>query len=55
VLVEGPTDALPDQFTGLTRTNKTVNFPGRADLVGQMVPVQATSAHQWGFMGQVAS
>jgi tRNA-2-methylthio-N6-dimethylallyladenosine synthase len=54
VLVEGPTGELPGQFTGLTRTNKTVNFPGRPELVGHMVPVQAISAHQWGFMGHLA-
>lgn len=53
VLVEGPTDELPGQFTGLTRTHKTVNFPGRPDLVGRMVPVQAVSAHTWGFMGEM--
>src|SRR5207249_11003489 len=29
VLVEGPTDEMPGQFSGLTRTNRTVNFPGR--------------------------
>jgi tRNA-2-methylthio-N6-dimethylallyladenosine synthase len=53
VLVEGATDELPGQYSGLTRTNRTVNFPGRADLVGQTVPVQALSAHTWGFMGEV--
>jgi tRNA-2-methylthio-N6-dimethylallyladenosine synthase len=53
VLVEGPTDELPDQFSGLTRTNKTVNFPGRPELVGQMVAIRATSAHQWGFLGDM--
>jgi tRNA-2-methylthio-N6-dimethylallyladenosine synthase len=55
VLVEGPTDEMPGQFTGLTRTNKTVNFPGRPELVGQMVPVVATEAHPWGVMGQLAA
>jgi tRNA-2-methylthio-N6-dimethylallyladenosine synthase len=54
VLVEGPTEEMPDQFTGLTRTNKTVNFTARPELVGQMVPVIATEAHAWGFMGQLA-
>ncbi len=53
VLVEGPTDELPGQFTGLTRTHKTVNFPARPELVGQMVPVQAISAHTWGYMGEM--
>ncbi len=52
VLVEGPTDVLPGQFTGLTRNNKTVNFPGRPELVGEQVPIRATEAHAWGFMGQ---
>ena len=53
VLVEGPTDELPGQFTGLTRTHKTVNFPARPELVGQMVAVRAVSAHTWGFMGEM--
>src|SRR5712692_9808932 len=53
VLVEGPTDELPGQFAGLTRTNRTVNFAGRPEMVGQTIPVQAIPAHAWGFMGEV--
>ncbi len=53
VLVEGPTVEFPGQLTGLTRHHKTVNFSGRPELVGQMVPIQAVSAHTWGFMGTV--
>jgi tRNA-2-methylthio-N6-dimethylallyladenosine synthase len=55
VLVEGPTEEMPGQFTGLTRSHKTVNFPGRPEMVGQMLPVVATEAHSWGFMGQPAA
>ena len=46
---------VPGQYTGLTRTHKTVNFPGRPEMVGQMLPVTATEAHSWGFMGQPAA
>ena len=55
VLVEGPSDEIPGQFTGLTRTNKTVNFLADESRVGQLVPVRTTSAHQWGFIGEMAS
>jgi tRNA-2-methylthio-N6-dimethylallyladenosine synthase len=53
VLVEGPTGELPGQYTGLTRTNKTVNFPAREGLVGSLVPVRTTAAHQWGLLGEM--
>jgi tRNA-2-methylthio-N6-dimethylallyladenosine synthase len=55
VLVEGPTEDRPGQYTGLTRNNRTVNFPGWPELVGQLVPVTAIEAHPWGFMGQLAA
>jgi tRNA-2-methylthio-N6-dimethylallyladenosine synthase len=54
VLVEGPTGEFLNQFTGLTRTNKTVNFLGDPALVGRLVPVRATHGRQWGFLGEVA-
>jgi hypothetical protein len=43
------------QLTGLTRTNKTVNFLGTEDLVGQLVPVRAVHGQMWGFMGELQS
>jgi tRNA-2-methylthio-N6-dimethylallyladenosine synthase len=54
VLVEGPSGHLMGQFTGLTRTHKTVNFLGDPGLVGKFVPVRATQGHQWGFLGELA-
>ena len=41
VLVEGETGQHPGQFTGHTRSNKTVNFPGEPAMVGQFVSVRA--------------
>jgi tRNA-2-methylthio-N6-dimethylallyladenosine synthase len=54
VLVEGPSGHLIGQFTGLTRTHKTVNFLGDPSLVGRLVPIRATQGHQWGFLGELA-
>jgi len=51
VLVEGPTSELVGQLTGLTRTNKTVNFLGTEDLIGHLVTIRAAQGQMWGFMG----
>jgi tRNA-2-methylthio-N6-dimethylallyladenosine synthase len=53
VLVEGPTGEFLGQLTGLTRTNKTVNFLGTEDLVGRLVTVRAVEGHMWGFLGRL--
>jgi tRNA-2-methylthio-N6-dimethylallyladenosine synthase len=55
VLVEGESGHQPGQFTGLTRSNKTVNFPGDPSMVGHLVSVRATQGHQWGFMGEAVA
>ncbi len=55
VLVEGSSPKTPELLTGLTRTNKTVNFPGSKDLIGRLVWVKAVEAHPWGFMGELIS
>ncbi|MBI3910062.1 MAG: tRNA (N6-isopentenyl adenosine(37)-C2)-methylthiotransferase MiaB [Armatimonadetes bacterium] len=55
VLVEGPSGEQPGQYTGLTRTHKTVNFPGHEGMVGKLVQVRAAEAFQWGFLGEVVS
>jgi tRNA-2-methylthio-N6-dimethylallyladenosine synthase len=53
VLVEGLSPKNPKRITGLTRQNKTVNFPGSTDLVGQTVRVRATEGHLYGFVGKL--
>jgi tRNA-2-methylthio-N6-dimethylallyladenosine synthase len=53
VLVEGPTSELVGQLTGLTRTNKTVNFLGTEDLIGHLVTIRAAQGQMWGFMGSL--
>jgi tRNA-2-methylthio-N6-dimethylallyladenosine synthase len=54
VLVEGVSPKDPHRLTGLTRQNKTVNFPGDASLIGSTVPIQATEGHLYGFVGKQA-
>ncbi len=53
VLVEcrSPKNAL--MWQGQTRGGKTVHFPGDRDLTGQTVRVRATTAHLWGFGGEL--
>lgn len=51
VLVEGISPKDPGRLTGLTRQNKTVNFPGSEDLIGRQVGVRATEGHLYGFVG----
>lgn len=53
VLVEGRSPKDPRKLTGLTRQNKTVNFPGDESLVGQLVQVKATEGHLYGFVGEL--
>lgn len=52
VLVEGVSPKNPSRLTGLTRQNKTVNFPGDAALIGTTVPVRVTEGHLYGFVGE---
>jgi len=52
VLVEGVSPRDPSRLTGLTRQNKTVNFPGGPDLVGRLVRVRTTEGHLYGFVGE---
>jgi tRNA-2-methylthio-N6-dimethylallyladenosine synthase len=53
VLVEGPSQKDPKRLTGLTRGNKTVNFPGPVELTGSLARVRTTEAHLYGFVGEV--
>ncbi len=53
VLVEGPSPKDPMKLTGLTRQNKTMNFVGARELIGQTVRVRAVEGHLWGFIGEL--
>lgn len=53
VLVEGPSRR-GDDLMGRTRTDKTVVFPGGADLVGQLVNVRITGAWTHTLKGEIA-
>jgi tRNA-2-methylthio-N6-dimethylallyladenosine synthase len=60
VLVEGRSHKDVDKLSGLTRTNKTVNFPApeggtrHADsLIGKLVRVRAVEGHLWGYTGEL--
>lgn len=53
VLVEGPSPRDPSRLTGLTRQNKTVNFPGEQSMVGRLVAVRMTEGHLYGFVGEL--
>ena len=55
VLVEGVSHKDSTRLTGLTRQNKTINFPGPRELVGRLVRVRATEAHLYGFVGELPS
>ena len=52
VLVEDVSRRDSTKVTGLTRTNKTMNFTGDAGLIGKTVLVRAVKPHIWGFMGE---
>lgn len=53
VLVEGKSPKDCSKLTGLTRQNKTMNFPCEQNLSGNVVRVRAVSAHLWGFSGEL--
>ena len=53
VLVEGRSPRDFAKLTGLTRTFKTVCFPGEPRLIGKLVQVRTTEAGMTGFLGEV--
>jgi len=53
VLVEGKSQKDPSKLTGLTRTFKTVHFPGDPRLIGKLAPVRAVEGYLTGFMGEI--
>ncbi|MBQ8892675.1 MAG: tRNA (N6-isopentenyl adenosine(37)-C2)-methylthiotransferase MiaB [Bacilli bacterium] len=52
VLVEG-TSTKEGNLFGYTETNKLVNFPGKIDLIGKIVPVKITSAKSFSLDGEI--
>ena len=55
ILVEGPSKKDPCKLTGRTRTNKIINFPGDAALIGEMLPVRVTRAGLYALDGELAA
>jgi len=53
VLVEGPSKTDKTVWTGKTRSNKTVNFPGDGISAGQLVTVEITEIKTWSLMGRI--
>jgi len=53
VLVEGPSRKDPEELTGKTACNRSVNFRGKPRLVGQMVDVTITEANAHTLRGEV--
>lgn len=53
VLVEGPSKSNPERWTGRTRGNELVVFPGAENLVGQLVYVEALEANSWTIVGEL--
>jgi tRNA-2-methylthio-N6-dimethylallyladenosine synthase len=55
VLVEGPSKKRPEELAGRTANNRTVNFPGSADLIGRLVAVRVTGAMAHSLRGELAA
>ncbi|MFQ3549868.1 MAG: tRNA (N6-isopentenyl adenosine(37)-C2)-methylthiotransferase MiaB [Armatimonadota bacterium] len=53
VMVEGISSKDKNKYSGLTRTGKTVNFSGSECKSGDFVVVKTTSAHLYGFTGEL--
>ncbi|WP_372656813.1 tRNA (N6-isopentenyl adenosine(37)-C2)-methylthiotransferase MiaB [Hydrogenophaga sp.] len=53
LLVEGPSRSTPELLTGRTECNRLVLFPAPPRLIGQMVDVRVTEAHQRSLRGEV--
>ena len=53
LLVEGPSRRDPQELTGRTECNRSVNFPGPARLVGQMIDARITAAYSHTLRGEV--
>ena len=53
VLIEGFSKTDKTMLTGRTESGKTVDLPGSADLIGQIVPVRITKAQTFSCYGEV--
>jgi tRNA-2-methylthio-N6-dimethylallyladenosine synthase len=53
VLVEGLSKNSKNTYTGRTRTNKVVNFPGNKDMIGKLVKVKIDKIQTWSLEGRV--
>jgi tRNA-2-methylthio-N6-dimethylallyladenosine synthase len=53
VLVEGKSRKDPDELTGRTECNRTVNFKGAPRLIGQMIDVEITDVYPHSLRGEV--
>ncbi len=53
VLVEGPSRKNRKTLTGRTESMKIVNFEGRPEMIGQIVPVRITEAKTYSLVGEV--
>lgn len=53
VLVEGVSKTSENTFSGRTRTNKVVVFPGQEDLIGRLVTVKIEDAKTWHLEGKI--
>ena len=52
ILVEGKSKTNDKIYTGRTETNKVVNFEGKDDLVGKVIPLKIASEHMWYLKGE---
>ena len=52
VLVEGKSKTNDKIYTGRTETNNVVNFEGKDDLVGKVIPLKIASEHMWYLKGE---
>ncbi len=52
VLVEGPSKTEKNVLTGRTRGNKTVNFNGKNEQIGELLMVEITEARTWSLAGR---
>jgi tRNA-2-methylthio-N6-dimethylallyladenosine synthase len=53
ILVEGPSKKNPDELSGRTDNNRTVNFPAPARLIGRLVDVRITDALAHTLRGEI--
>lgn len=53
VLVESISKKNDQMLTGYTPENKTIHFPGGANLIGTIVKVKVTSARTYAIFGEI--